>query len=121
VNNPIGMTNVFNARGDIFSIPQGGGEFPPPGGIIRTDSFRIQAVLGNIGNSDLRLRLEIVESNDGPTGADRYRTSDAGNRNFMEVRGLLRRELVGAEATTGFDVHIDRIQSGIQRPPTSIS
>ena len=99
MNNPIGMTNVFNARGDIVSSLPGGGEFPTPGGLIRTDSFRIQAVLGSVGRNDLqRLRLEIVESNDGPTAvADRYRTSDAGGSNFMELRGLLRRDLVGSE------------------------
>ena len=33
----------------------------------------------------------------------------------MEVRGLLRRGLVGDEGTTGFDVDIERIQSGMQR------
>jgi hypothetical protein len=92
VNNPIGMTHVFNARGDILSSLMGGGEFPTPPGLIRTDSFRIEAVLNDIGRNDSqRLRLEIVESNDGPTGADRYRTSDAGGRNYMELRGLLRR------------------------------
>ncbi|MBK8017635.1 MAG: right-handed parallel beta-helix repeat-containing protein [Betaproteobacteria bacterium] len=113
VNNPIGMTNVFNARGDILSSLPGSGEFPPPPGLIRTDSFRINAVLGHVGRSDSqRLRLEIVESNDGPTGADRYRTSDAGQRNFMELRGLLRRALTGAEPTTGFNVDVERIKSG---------
>jgi hypothetical protein len=56
--------------------------------------------------------VEIVESNDGPTGADRYRTSDAGQRNYMELRGLLRRALTGNEATTGFDVDVERIRSG---------
>jgi len=113
VNNPIGMTQVFNARGDIVSTQPGGGEFPPPAGLIRTDSFRIDAVLGDVGRSDSeRLRMEIVESNDGPTGSDRYRTSDAGGRNYMELRGLLRRALVGNEGTTGFDVDVERIKSG---------
>jgi hypothetical protein len=117
VNNPIGMTNVFNARGDILSSLPGVGEFPTPSGLIRTDSFRIEAVLGNVGRTNAqRLRLEIVESNDGPTATvDRYRTSDAGGRNFMELRGLLRRGLTGNESTTGFNVDVERIQSGTGR------
>ena len=51
-----------------------------PGGLIRTDSFGLDAVAGSIGLDDLqRLRLQIVESDDGPTAAaDRYRTADAG-------------------------------------------
>ena len=117
VNNPIGMTNVFNQGGDILSSLPGGGEFPTPPGLIRTDSFRIQAVERSIGESDAqRLRLEIVESNDGPTAAaDRYRTSDAGIANFMELRGLLRRGLTGAEAVTGFNVDVERVSSGNSR------
>jgi parallel beta-helix repeat protein len=113
VNNPIGWTHVFNARGDILSSLPGGGEFPTPPGLIRTDSFRIEAVLGSVGRNDSqRLQMELVESNDGP--ADHYRTSDAGQRNYMGLRGLLRRELLAGEVL-GFDVDVDRIQSGIGR------
>ncbi|WP_457423984.1 right-handed parallel beta-helix repeat-containing protein [Roseateles sp. P5_E7] len=117
VNNPIGMTDVFNQRGDILSSLPGGGEFPTPPGLIRTDSFRIDAVRGSVGRGDSqRLRVEIVESNDGPTAAaDRYRTSDAGGANFMELRGLLRRALTGSEAVTGFNVDVERILSGNAR------
>ncbi len=115
VNNPIGMTDVFAARGDIFSTPPiVTGPILIPGGLVRTDSFRLEAVAGSIGLDDLlRLRLQIVESDDGPTAAaDRYRTADAGGDVFMEVRGLLRRALVGNEPTTGFVVDVERVRSG---------
>ncbi|HEY8535600.1 MAG TPA: calcium-binding protein, partial [Vicinamibacterales bacterium] len=113
VNNPIGWTHVFNARGDILSSLPGGGEFPTPPGLIRTDSFRIEAVEGHVGRNDSqRLQLELVESNDGP--ADHYRTSDAGQRNYMGLRGLLRRAPLPGESL-GFDVDVDRIRSGSGR------
>ena len=116
VNNPIGMTDVFDARGDIFSTPPiVTGPILIPGGLVRTDSFRLEAVgrQHRPATISLRLRLQIVESDDGPTAAaDRYRTADAGGDVFMEVRGLLRRALVGNEPTTGFVVDVERIRSG---------
>jgi hypothetical protein len=88
VNNPIGITDVFNARGDILSTaPEVG-----PAGLVRTDSFDIEAIEGEIV-----LRLDVVESNDGPIGVDRYRIADAGGDVFVNIQGLLRRDLVGGE------------------------
>jgi hypothetical protein len=111
VNNPIGMTDVFAAaatsarRLDLR-----------PGGLIRTDSFKIEAVLGDIGiNERSACACRWSSRTTARPGADHYRTADAGQAVFLELRGLLRRDLVGSEATTGFVVDIDRVRSG-QRP-----
>src|SRR5262249_5323538 len=51
VNNPIGISKIFNAQGNIISAS----------GLVRTDSFAITAQNGAIGVNDAgRLRLEIV-------------------------------------------------------------
>lgn len=105
VNNPIGVTTITNQLGDIYSTGFG---------VIRTDSFRIFAANGSVGVSDAQpLRLEIVESNDGPTGNDWYRLVDAHQNVFLDVRGLQRRAPAGGEtADSGFIVDIQHVQAG---------
>lgn len=105
VNNPIGITLITNQLGDIYSVGTG---------VVRTDTFAIFAATGSVGTDDAhRLRLEIVESNDGPTGDDRYRRVDAAQNVYLDVRGLQRRALAGGEtADSGFTTDIDRLQAG---------
>jgi len=105
VNNPIGITLITNQLGNIYSVGSG---------VVRTDTFAIFAATGSVGTDDAhRLRLEIVESNDGPTGDDRYRRIDAAQNIYLDVRGLQRRALAGAEtADSGFTTDIDRLQAG---------
>ena len=105
VDNPIGITIIHNALGDIFSSGAG---------VVRTDSLEARADLGSVGYDDAhRLRLEIVESNDGPIGADRFRRIDANTNIFIDERGLQRRDRTGSEtADSGIRVTFDRLYAG---------
>ena len=54
-----------------------------------------------------------MESNDGPTGDDRFRHVDAAQNIYLDVQGLQRRALAGGEtADSGFTTDIDRLQAG---------
>ncbi len=105
VDNPIGITDLSDAHGNITSSG---------GGLIRTDLFALQAPQGSIGvNAAGRLRLQTVESNDGPAApAGSARTVDALGNVFMDIQSLLRRPLTGSEYTTGFVTHIDHVTAG---------
>ena len=103
VDNPIGITIIHNALGDIYSSGAG---------VVRTDSLEARADLGSVGyDATHRLRLEIVESNDGPVGDDRFRRIDANNGDiFIDERGLQRRDRTGSEtADSGVFVTFDRL------------
>jgi hypothetical protein len=112
VNNPIGITRVTDDLGNIVSA----------GGLIRTDSFALQALKGSIGAPPLvsmsrvvsggPLRLEVVGSNDGPRApADRFRTADASGNVYLDIRGLYR-GAAGSVPAEGFVTHIGRITAG---------
>ena len=105
VDNPIGISLISNALGNIYSSGIG---------VVRTDTFAIVANAGSVGFDDShRLRLEIVESNDGPTGTDRYRRIDAGTDIYIDERGLQRRALTAGETTdSGFITAIDHLKAG---------
>jgi hypothetical protein len=105
VNNPIGITQISNAHGNIYSSLFG---------IVRTDGFAIAAPGGNIGeNVDLPLRLQVVESDGGPAPTPhRFRTADAGIDVFMDIQALYRKGPPGNIPPNGFVCHIDRIKAG---------
>jgi len=83
IDNPIGLTTVTNASGDIVATAIQA--------VVRTNELRVTAPHGNIGQTggtigDHRVNVQLVQSSGRPTALE----SRAGVYNAMSIQGLLR-------------------------------
>jgi hypothetical protein len=104
INNPIGTTEVLNARGSVLSAG--------PQAVVRTNVLDVEAASGQIGSGANALSAQLVQSEDvNKVARPIQATVLAGGSAYLNLKGLLRDPDVNLSQTP-FTVPLQSLRAG---------